>query len=174
MKKILFSLVCLLTAGILHAQSNAIGDFENRYHSSGKYFSIRIEGGILKLLADLETDDQDTKDFIHLINGINSIDIHSICKSETHFDDSEFRELLGRVKSEKYEDLMVVKDHDSNINFLIKENKGRVSDLVMLVNNLDEFLVMNITGDIDMHSIAKLSEKVNCRGCENLEKLKDE
>ena len=174
MKKIIITLTCLLTAGSIYAQSNAIEEFQNKYHNTGKYFSLRIEGGILRTLASLNTDDPDTKDVVKLISGIDAIDIHSICKSETNFTGGDYNDLLKKIKREKFEDLMIVNDHDGRINFLIKESKGSVSDLVMLVNNLDEFLVMDISGNIDLHSIARLSEKMDFKGSENLEKLKDE
>ena len=174
MKKILITLAGLLVAGITFAQSHAVEDFQNKYHNTGKYFSLRIEGGILRALADLDTDQPDDDDVIKLLKGINAIDIHSICKSEVNFDGSDYHDLLKRIRNEKFEDLMVVRDHDGNINFLIKESKGRVSDLVMLVDHTDEFLVMNITGDLDLRSLAHLSEKVDFKGSEDLEKLKDE
>ena len=160
--------------GYLAAQSNAVLDFQNKYKDSGKYFNIRIEGGLLRVLSDVQSDDPDSRDFINLVKGIDAINIHSICKSETHFDDGDFTSLLHKVKREHFEDLMVVNGSDGKINFLIKELRGRVSDLLMLVNNDDEFLVMDISGDIDLHSIAKLSEKVNFKGSKDLEKLKDQ
>lgn len=175
MKPYSIILLCLLlTAGVVSAQSNAVLDFRNKYKDSGKYFSVKIEGGLLKTLSNVETNDPDSKELIRLINGIDAIDIHSISKSETHFGNDDYHDLMRRVKREKFEDLMVVNDSGGKINFMIKELKGKVSDLLLLVNNHDEFLVMNISGDIDLHAISKLSEKVNFKGSENLEKLKDE
>ena len=174
MKKIIVTLTCLFFAGSIYAQSDAIIDFQNKYHDTGKYFSLRIEGGILRALGNLETDDPDTDDMVKLIRGIDAIDIHSICKSETNFTGNDFNRFLRQIKNEKFEDLMVVNDHDGRINFLIRESKGRVSDLVMLVNDHDEFLVMNISGDIDLHSIARLSKKMEFKGSQDLEKLRDE
>ena len=158
----------------MYAQTNAINDFQDKYHNSGKYFSLRIEGGLLRAIGSLDTDDPDTDEVLNLLKGITAIDIHSICKSETHFSGSDYNDMMRKIKNDKFEDLMVVNDSDSRINFMIRESRGRVSDLVMLVNDSDEFLVMNITGDIDLHSLARLSKKMDFKGCENLEKLKDE
>ena len=174
MKKILITLAGLLIAGSMYAQTNAINDFQDKYHNSGKYFSLRIEGGLLRAIGSLDTDDPDTDEVLNLLKGITAIDIHSICKSETHFSGSDYNDMMRKIKNDKFEDLMVVNDSDSRINFMIRESRGRVSDLVMLVNDHDEFLVMNIAGDIDLHSLARLSKKMDFKGCENLEKLKDE
>ena len=155
-------------------QSNAILDFQKRYKDSGKYFSVKIEGGLLKILSNVETNDPDAQELIKLINGIEAIDIHSISKTESNFTSEDAGAFMKKIKKEKFEDLMVVNDSDGKINFLIKESHGKISDLILLVNDKDEFLVMNISGDIDLHSIAKLSDKMNFKGAENLEKLKDE
>ncbi len=158
----------------LMAQTDAIVDFQNKYRETGKYFNLRLEGGLLKILSDVETDDPDSRDLVKLIKGIEAIDVNSICKSEANFHEKDYSDLLKKIRKEKFEDLMVVNDRDGKINFLIKENHGKVSDLVLLVNHPDEFLVMNISGNIDLHAISRLSEKIDFKGSENLEKLKDE
>ncbi len=174
MKKLIIFATLLILYVPLMAQPEAIADFQSKYHNTGKYFDLRIEGGILKILSNVETDDSDTQDLIKLINGIDVIDVNSICKSEAGFGDKDYMSLLKEIRGENFEDLMVVSERDEKINFLVKENRGLINDLVMLVNHPEEFLVMNISGNIDLHTLAKLSQKVNFKGSEDLEKLKEE
>ncbi len=173
MKAIVFLLISMLTGGSLLAQSDVIRDFQNKYKDTGKYFSIRIEGGLLKTISDIDNDDPDSKDLVKLIRGIDGIEVRSISKSETGFGEQDYNSIMKKIRKDQFEDLMVVKDSDGRINFMVRETHGMIHDLVMLVNNADEFLLMNVSGDIDLHALARLSKNIDFKGSEDLQKLDD-
>jgi hypothetical protein len=69
---------------------------------------------------------------------------------------------------------MTVNDKDSDIRFLAKKSgKNKISELLMIVKGKDEVLVMSMVGDIDMNTISDLSNSLNMKGMEHLEKIND-
>jgi hypothetical protein len=171
MRSILITLILLFHILPGFGQSEAIMEFHDRYKDTGKYFTLKIEGGILKSLAHMETNDEEADELINLVSKIEAIDIHSISRNAADFSEKDMKTLEKRIRHEKFEDLMYVNEKDRHIKFMIRESNGRVSDLVMLVDEPEEFLIFSISGDIDLRALAKLSGQIGLKGCENFDKL---
>ena len=174
MKNILTIILIIGIFNPIFSQSRAILEFHEKFKDNSKYFSLKIEGGILTSLSNISTDDADTKDLMDVISKIDAIDIHSINRLETKFDNNDLKDFLRKIRKENYEDLLIVNSDDSKTNFMIKESRGKVSDLLLLVNEDEEFIVINISGTIDLHNISKLSKNINFKGSEHLEELENE
>lgn len=169
-----FCVIILVASSIVAtAQSRAIREFHDRFRDTGKYFTVHIEGGLLKFLSNVESDDQDTRAFLDAIRKIESIDLHAIDRREVNFDDKDVEQFRKSVSREKFDEMMKVRDGSSNIDFLIKENNGRISDLLMIVDDVNEFLLLNFSGDIDLAALARLSKDLDIKGAEHLDKIKD-
>jgi hypothetical protein len=70
---------------------------------------------------------------------------------------------------------MVIKDSESDVIFLAKEDGGVIVELLLIVGGEgDENVLIAITGEIDLNTIAKLSETMNIEGMEELENLEDQ
>ena len=86
----------LLFAGVLIyqislAQNKSIREFQDKYRDFGTYFSLRIDGGILKCLSSFETNNEEAEDFMEMMSEIEAIDIHAIGRKESGFDDDEMQ-----------------------------------------------------------------------------------
>jgi len=173
MKKLLLILATVFIWNFSNGQTRSIREFQEKYRDFGTYFSLRIDGGLLKGLSKLETNSEEAEEFFGLISEIEAIDIHSIGREEADFNHSDLQKFKKQVKKDKYEELMMVRDTDGNVDFLIKESRGRVSDLLLMVDGKEEFLVMNINGDIDLDHISKLGKQMNMRGMEHLDKMEE-
>ena len=171
MKTILLIILLFLTGNIAVCQSQAVMNFHNKYKDNGKYLSVKIEGGLLKMLSNVETNDEDTQDFLDAVSKIEAIDVHSIDRNEENFDESGINKFKREIKKENYDELMIVRDGDSDVDFLIKERKGKISDLLLVVEEPDEFVIVNISGEIDLKTIAKVTENFDIKGKKHLEKL---
>jgi hypothetical protein len=171
MRTITFFILLFLTGNIVNGQSKAVMNFHNKYKDNGKYLSVKIEGGLLKMLSNVETNDEDTQEFLDAVSKIEAIDVHSIDRSEDDFDESDIWRFKKEIRKEKYDELMIVRDGNSDVDFLIKERKGKISDLLLVVDEPDEFVIVNISGEIDLKTIAKVTENLDLKGKKHLEKL---
>jgi hypothetical protein len=171
MKKIFLSLLLILPGYFILAQPKAISEFHQKYKDDGKYISVRIEGGLLKILSDVETNDEDVGNFLRAISGIESINLHKIDRKNSDFDEAYLRSLKRAIRREKFEELMVVRDGDTNVDFLVKEKKGKISDLLMMVDEKEEFLLLSFSGEIDLASLSELSDELDIEGAKHLKKI---
>jgi hypothetical protein len=170
----LFILTFFLLAGQMSlCQSQAVMDFHNKYKDNGKYLSVHIEGGLLKMLSNVDTNDEDTREFLNAVSKIEGIDIHSINRDEGDFGESDINSFKRDIKRENFDELMIVRDGDSDINFLIKEKRGKINELLLVVDEPDDFTIVNISGEIDLKTIAKVTENLDIKGAKHLDKLKD-
>lgn len=174
MKKIYLSGLFMLSCIVATAQSRAIQRFHEKYKDDGKYLSVCIEGGLLKWISDIDTDDKEAGDFLKAISGLKSINLYKINRHESKLNEDFLRTFIKDIHKEKFEELMTVRDGDTHIDFLIKENKGKISDLLMMVDEMDEFFLLTFSGEIDLATLSKLSDELDIKGAEHLKKINQE
>ena len=66
---------------------------------------------------------------------------------------------------------MTVKDKDNDMKFLIKEEAGVITELLMVIHGETEFFLLSLIGDIDLKQISKLSKSMAIDGFEHLNKI---
>ena len=57
--------------------------------------------------------------------------------------------------------------------FYIRDNKGIINELVMISGGDSEFMLLTLYGEIDLKTVSKIGSKMDVKGLENLEKMKD-
>ena len=82
-----------------------------------------------------------------------------------------YKELMKELPVKEYKELMVIKEHGTDVKFLVKENDDRISELLLVTGGPKENVLISITGDIDLKSISSLSKAMNIEGMENLDKI---
>jgi hypothetical protein len=169
MKKLLYA--GLLFSVAFTASSQAIEKFHEKYRNDSNYLNLCIESGLLKLISNIQTEDKDTDEFLRALAGINKINVYKIDRNESSFDENSVRTFKKDIRREKYEELMVVRDGNAHLDFMIREDKGKISDLVMMVDEKDEFFLLTLSGEIDLAMISKISEGLDIEGAEHLKKI---
>src|SRR5690554_1982466 len=139
--------VCFMTLmiGSVHAQEDAIGRFFSKY-MEGENFSrvyispkmMQMAGGFLKSNADDdETENKDLGELIQKIKGIR------ILSGEKVDGINLFDEAMSTLNRNKYEDLMDVQDKSSSLKFMIREENGRIAELLMISGSDNEFTLLS-------------------------------
>ncbi|MGB8192557.1 MAG: DUF4252 domain-containing protein [Chitinophagaceae bacterium] len=74
-----------------------------------------------------------------------------------------------------YETILIMKETDRKARFYTKEDKsGKITELVMIAFQWGRFLIVSITGDIDLNDILKLSQNLNLQGLDDVQKVRSE
>lgn len=173
MKKIYLTGLLLLGGFFAKAQSQAVDKFHAQYKDDGNYLSLRIDGGLLNLISSVDTDDEETGDFLRALRGLESINMYKIDRHESALDENNIRTFKKDIRKEKFEELMVVRDGNTHIDFMVKENKGKISDLLMMVDEMDEFILLTFSGEIDLAALSKLSDELKIDGAKHLKKINE-
>ena len=169
MKKLVISLILVASIGTLFAQS-AVDKVFNKYAGKDGYTTVVINSFMFKFLSNIETTDPEYESFKKATSGIESI---KILTQDGSGSKGFGKELLQTLPRNEYEELMVVKEADEEIIFLIKEQNDKITEFLLLVSSEDEDdALIVITGQIDLESIASLSKGLDLPGMEGLEELK--
>lgn len=171
MKNYIILFALLLLGKVVFSQSQAVENFHNKYKDNGKYLSVRIDGGILNILSGIETNDEEAQQMLEAMTKIDAINVHSIDRDEDKFAESDITKFKKEVQKEKYDELLIIRDGDTDVDFLIKEKKGKISDLLLVVEEPDEFTIVSISGEIDLKTIAEITENLDIKGSKHMNKL---
>ena len=149
-------------------------DAFDKYENSENVGSVIINKGLLGIVANMSADDKDeeTKEFLELAKSIDNI---RVFVSEDATASADMSATMKKyVKKASLEELMRVKDGDTNVKFYIKtgRNADRVSELLMFVTGIEEdkgkhgkphfeTVLLTMTGDIDLNKVGSLTHKMN-------------
>jgi hypothetical protein len=170
MKKI--SLVFALAILPVWAFSQSIFD---KYEDMEYVSSITVNKGLIRLagnLAAMDKEDEDARNFSDIAQGLTGI---RVFVTEDKVVSADMGVTVKKyLKSTSLEELMRVKDGDTNIKFYIRNGKDEdhVTELLMFVSGIDnadfgingrkfESVLVSLTGDIDLNKISALTKQMD-------------
>ncbi len=169
MKKLI--VVCIVALLPLTGFSQSVFEkFENRDNVG----TVTISKGMFNMFASMMKGDEDPE-ARELAEMAKNLDGLQIFMTEDKAASADMHASVKKyLKSSKLEELMRVKDDDTNVFFYIKNGKDddHVSELLMFVTGLDkagvkvdnrkfETVLLSLTGDIDLAQIGKLTDKMD-------------
>lgn len=166
MKKWIGALGMVLIMGSVQAQDDAIVKFFSKYMENEQFSRVYISpkmmqmaGGFLK--SNVEADESDEKDLGLLMQKVRGIRILS---GEKVNGKSLYKEALGTLNRNKYEDLMDVQDKDQSLKFMVREENGKIAELLMISGSETEFTLLSMLGSFTYEDLNLLAEKTNLPG----------
>jgi hypothetical protein len=179
MKKAVFKLtVALLCAwtGLLPAQNSPADALFEKYSGKEGYTSVYITKAMFDLFSTIETS-EDEKDFVKLASSLDCIKILSADKEDGKVVNKHinfYDEIMANLPANKYEELMTIKEKDSDVKFYIFKQGLKIREFLMVVGGKESNALISIQGDIDLKTISRLSKTMKIEGMENLDKLEEE
>jgi len=165
--KNIFSLALALFISLsASAQSDAIERFFKDYQENEDFSVVYVSPKMFKMVSKVTNESED-KELAAIVKDLKGLRILTTKKSPAKI----YSEANKRLNIKEYEELVTVKEKDSNIRFITKESNGLISELLLLVGGKDEFVLMSFVGTIDLNKIAKLAKKLDIDGAEHLEKV---
>lgn len=146
----------------------------DKYEDLDNVSTVVVNQSMFRLLSniDVEVDDKDTQDFMDIAKSLKNLKVFI---TEDKSVSADMKASVNKyLKSSSMEELMRVKDEDTNIKFYIKNGKDEdhVSELLMFVTGMGkvdvdingrkfETVLLSLTGDIDLNKIGSLTKKMN-------------
>jgi len=169
--KVLTSITALLIfTGFTMAQKDPVDRLFDKYSGKEGFTTVYISSKMFSLFAEMDPEDEELQ---QMMNGLKSIRILAT-DDESTLDLSGvnfFEEIMKDLPMDQYEELMVVKDAEQDLKFLIREEKGHVAELLLVGGGEGDNVLISIRGIIDMKNIAKITKAMDVEGLENLEKI---
>ncbi len=168
MKRIVFLTVVLFALVLSKAQSPADELFD-KYSGKEGFTTVYISKYMFDLFSSFESTDPEAEEMAEVIRNLTGI---KILASEKPDESINFlNEIKRKISKGGYKELMIVKEEKQDIQFLVRENGGKISELLLIVSGGGENVLMSIQGDIDMKNISKLARAMDIEGMEKLESI---
>lgn len=168
MRKIGLIVAFALVSIAAQAQNTEFMSFYNKYAGDQTFTIVSVNQRMIELFSNFEVEGEEGEAMKKAVSGLQGIKL--IANSKTDKGASLFSE-ANAAFSKGYDELMTVRDGDSDIRFLIQEKGGKISELVMLVGSDSSFVAASIFGNIDLKQMSKMANGLNISGMENLEQL---
>jgi hypothetical protein len=172
---VLLAALFLLPIVALSQKSGANAIFD-RYSGKEGYTTVDVNKGLFELFAEIDADDPEFDEFQKAIQGVESLRLiaYSVKEGKGSLAEKEkfIKDVREGVSLDDFEELMVVKDKDANINFYAISKGSIISEMLMIVDGDDEAVLLSLYGDINLNHVAKLGATMDLGGMEYLGKMK--
>jgi len=154
------------------AQDDVITKYFSDYERRDDFTTIIITSKMFELIAQIP-ESEDEEDVMNVIRKLNGLKILTSSEYPERADLS--RKAVKIISDKGFDELMIIKEGDEEIKFLIHEKDGQISEFVMLIAEDEDgdFFLMSMTGNLDLKDISKLSKTLDIDGFEHLEKVDD-
>ena len=122
--------------------------------------------------ADNAETDKEFNDATAGLNSIRILSVDSATNAKTNFNFG--KELLSILPQNTYKELMIIKEGNQTITFLIREEDAKIKEFVMTIDGSPSPVLIYLEGDnMDLNQISKFSESMNIDGFENLKAVEN-
>ena len=171
MKKILLLLpLYFLLAAVAPAQNDAINRFFSQYMDDEQFTVVFVSPKMFSLVSKISTDDPDWEKFREVVGGLTGLRVLTADSIDTGL--KLYKEALSKVPASEYSELLTVRDGKENVRIWVKDKGNIIHELLLLVGSPDEFVLLSLTGTIDLDKISNLSKGLDIDGVKHLDKVK--
>lgn len=162
MKTVKLIIAILFAPMLLMAQNKAITAFQEKYKDDRDASYIEISGSLFKFISSINAGDNEDIDpdlaaIAKIADGLTSMKILKIDKYASDVTSEEIANLKSSLKKDSYESLMSMKDGRKNINFMAQGKANELRNMLILVDDKEEFVIINIDGVLTSEDLSYLS-----------------
>jgi len=174
MKRILIFAILFLIPVLIHAQNAPVDALFDKYSGKDGFTTVYISKYMFDMFRSDEVQDQEADELNQVLGKLTSIKILTVEDPAFIGDGVNFYdEIMKELPRETYNELMVVKDKESDVVFLAREEKGIIVELLLIAggSEVSDNVLISIQGQIDLETIGKLSKTFDIEGMESLEEI---
>ncbi len=165
MKKLNLLWIALCFPMFLFAQKNAADQLFEKYADTDGFTTISFSSGLMKMVADMD-DEGDDNSFLRKIE-----EVRIITSDEENAGLNFYEEIVKDLPADEYEELITIKEKDTNVKIWIKEDAGIIRELILVSGGMDDNVLIIVRGEITLNEISGLGESLNVNGLSVLSKL---
>ncbi len=165
MKKLNLLWIALCFPMFLFGQKNAADQLFEKYADTDGFTTISFSSGLMKMVADMD----DEKDDNSILRKIDEVRILTSDNENSGL--NFYEEIVSDLAVDEYEELITIKDKDTNVKIWIKEDAGIIRELILVSGGLDDNALIIVRGEIELNKLSGLGESLNVNGLSVLNKL---
>lgn len=168
--KTIATLLLFVSATVAFGQS-AIDRYYGAYRDDNAFTHVSFSSKMFELFTHIEGATPEEQEVLAAIAKLKGMQM--IVGPDRTDAQAEYQAAL-RLPDGEFEELMVVRQEGEEFSFMIREENGVISELLMVGYQQQEFFVMSIFGDIDLKQMRKLARALDIDGMQHLEKIEAE
>jgi hypothetical protein len=158
-KNLLFLAILLMTSRTAFSQQVPLQDFIDKYKQEKAFSYAFLSKDLFEVVAKSSIEAKDWRKLQHVVRNIGSLRILAADSIDNAI--SFYREAMGHIKGSDLEELLAVQDGKEKVRIWAKEEQGVVTDLVLLVSSLEEFVLVCFAGNLELGNLSELAALLN-------------
>lgn len=124
----------------------------DRYAGVDNFNEVSIQGSFLNFAVSQSENEEDKKTLqkISKIRAIWSNDFNPVSYRDLN-------QLRKELRRDHFEDLVTIQEGSANVNFLIRENGNTITDVTLIVDDEDQFLLINLEGKLKFKDLGDIN-----------------
>ncbi len=170
MKKIVFALMIVSTTHLAFSQQ-VVSKYMDKYENDETFTKVSISSKMFSLFSEMEGTEEDEQLFYDITSKLKGMKV--IASEKVSNPKAMYDKAIADVEKAGFEELMIVKDAEENVKISIKENKGVIEELIIVVGGKEKFVIVSLYGEINLKQISKLASYMrigNLKYLENIDK----
>lgn len=161
-----FILSALLALGpfFAFAQPKAIAQFYEKYTQHEDVTDVKLQGWLLEIASNFAGDEQAKK----ILSKITYLRV-LVMEEGNLVSPEEYKSLLKDIRQSSFEELFKIREGQQDIGFYIREKGDSITDVLLLVNGDDEFVLLSLEGLLKFSDLNDLH--IDIDGAEHFKKL---
>lgn len=166
--------IAVFIIALLQVKAQKVTDFD-KFEDYDNVTTVVVNKKAFSMLKKISEDNEEGKEFNEMVGGLEELKVFAT-------DDVKVAQEMKKVfeqhkKSAGLEELMRVKDEGRLVKIYVKDgaDEDHVSEFLMMEDGLSdkvqgdkEFVIVSITGDIDLNKISSLTSHMDIPGGEHL------
>jgi hypothetical protein len=171
MKKIIAGLLIAVTSiygTVVIAQQDPVNSLFEKYAGKEGFTTVHLTGDLLKMAAKMDSEDKDMK----ILSQITEIKVLAQEGTGSQPSGLNFHsEIWPGLDKSAYKELLIVKEKDQDVKMLARENGDIISEFLIIVSGLNENVLVQIKGNMNLNDMDQLSDSFDFEGFDQLTKL---
>lgn len=157
MKKLKYVLLLLILPSLMMAQSRAINKFYRSHKKDAGAVNISLPGWILKLGAGIGKRyvDEEERELLKYVKHIKKMKV-LVMEDGSSVSKEESRKFMNKVRNKGMQDLIYIKDEETNVSIMVQEKKDVIRKLLIFVRDDEELVMLSLKTKIKMEDINNL------------------
>lgn len=167
MKKtnLLLFLVFLL-AGPANAQRDALDNFTEQHRRDESFTYAYLSKDLFEVVGHSGIGDRDWKKLHSVVKNIGSLSI--LASDSIANGQALYKEALRLVPNDEFDELLAVRDGETNVRIWSKDEGDAVTDLILLTGSTDAFVLVRFAGSLELGNVSELARLFEAGEAERL------
>ena len=140
-------------------QPKAIAQFYEKYTQHENVTDVKLQGWLLEIASNFADDEQAKK----ILNKITYLRV-LVMEEGNLVSPEEYKNLLKDIRQSSFEELFKIREGQQDIGFYIREKGDSITDVLLLVNGEDEFVLLSLEGLLKFSDLNDLNIDIDGAG----------